>query len=170
MNELNESFEALPPELAALDAGLAELGAAERAGAPAGLEAKIIAATAGTLASPIRAQPALKIAGREPKGLLHRLSVKRLDWPMRAAAVIAVMIGGFAVYNGANGPGSINRGPKQIVGSEEDAERLLSIWSSLEKGTTAEKIQGLLLDAANLETMVGEDDFGVPDFTDQENI
>ena len=166
MNEQNENMEALTPELTALDAGLAELGAAERAGAPSALEGRIVAATSGVLAS--RAKPVLTLVRPEPTGLIGRLSVKRLDWPMRVAAVIAVMIGGWAVIHGVRG---VDRGV--IVGpakSSAEAERMLAIWSTLENSGASEQIQKLLLETANLQSMVGGDDLGEPDGADLENL
>lgn len=162
MNEHNENMEALTPELSALDAGLAELGAADRAGAPSGLEGRIIAATSGLLAAP---KP-LQLVRTEPRGIIGRLSVKRLDWPMRAAAVIAVMIGGWAVINGSGGPGGAVPAQK----GNAEAEQLLTIWSALEKTGASEKIQNLLMDAANLESLVVDNGLGETDTGEQENI
>ena len=85
MNEHNENFKALTPDLAALDAGLAELGASERACAPTDLEGRIIAATSGVVAS--STSKPLKLTAPEPKGVLGRLSVRRLGHEERSPGV-----------------------------------------------------------------------------------
>lgn len=158
MNTDNDRNEALSPELDALDAQLARLGAAERAAAPASLEGRIGMATAGVFAPKAGAR-----AANEPKGVLGRLSVRRLDWPMRVAAVIAVMIGGWAVFHGVQGPG-----PK--AGASFDAEKIASILASWEKSGASEQIQKLLIDANSLETLIGSDDVGLGDPSDQESL
>lgn len=156
----------LTPELAALDAGLAQLGAAERAAAPAQLEGRIVASTEGLLRPRVVHAP---VAGRAPHGgwLLKRLGGKRLDWPMRVAAVICVMIGGWAVFHGIGGVKT--EGGKPPLDGKAEAERMLAIWSTIDNGGTAEKIQGLLKDAKSLEELLGSDDLA-PDLSDQESL
>lgn len=161
MNEHNENYEALTPDLAALDAGLAELGAAERAGAPSELEGRIIAATSGVVVS--NARKPLALAGKSDApartGVLGRLSVKRLDWPMRVAAVIAVMIGGWAVFNGVNGP-------KPAAPSFNPDEVFDYVFG---KTGTAEQIQNLLGEVSDLEMLIGGGEHE-PEIGDQESL
>ncbi|HZW06315.1 MAG TPA: hypothetical protein VFF65_04255 [Phycisphaerales bacterium] len=152
MKEMNNNQ--LPPELEALDARLAALGAAERAAAPASLEAEIFAATSGFGAAEA---PAPK---PQPSGVIGRLSLRRLDWPMRAAAVIAVMIGGWAVFNGANGP--------KPAGPTFNPDEMFDYVFG--RPGTAEQIQHLLGDAANLDALIGGEDLGEPDVGDKESL
>lgn len=162
MNDHNDDIQ-LPPELEALDARLADLGRAERAAAPADLEARIVAAT-----SVAARGPALRIAPEtraEPVGLFGRLSVRRLDWPMRVAAVIAVMIGGWAVVHGINGT---QPGPSKPPAAQFNPEEVFDYVFG--RSGTSEQIQRLLLDTAKLETLVGGDDLGDPEIGDQENL
>jgi hypothetical protein len=164
MNDHNENIQ-LPPELEALDARLADLGRAERATAPAELEARIVAATNAALAAH---GPALRIAPQtraEPVGLLGRLSVRRLDWPMRVAAVIAVMIGGWAVIHGINGT---QPSPTKLQPAQFNPDEVFDYVFA--RSGTSEQIQRLLLDTAQLETLVGGDDPGDPEIGDQENL
>lgn len=162
MNDHNEDIQ-LPPELEALDARLADLGRAERASAPADLEARIVAATSGTIAA---RGPALRIGPQtrtEPVGLFGRLSVRRFDWPMRVAAVIAVMIGGWAVVHGINGTQPSQSPPAQF-NPDEVFDYVFG------RSGTSEQIQRLLLETAQLETLVGGDDLGDPEIGEQENL
>ncbi|MFT3684838.1 MAG: hypothetical protein QM783_07900 [Phycisphaerales bacterium] len=152
----------LTPEIAALDAHLDALGGAERAAAPAELEARIMSATSGLL----KAKP---VAAPTPRtGVLARIGGRRLDWPMRVAAVISVMIGGWAVFHGIGGV-KTETPKKQVVDGTQEAEKLLSIWSSLEGGGTAEKIQNLLIDAEKLQSLVRQDD-PETDLSDPESL
>ena len=154
MNDQNHDN--LPVELEELDARLSALGATERAQAPADLEARIMAATSGVIAP--AAAPR-----KEPIGVIGRLSIKRLDWPMRAAAVIAVMIGGWAVFHGADGP---QRGPGPEHAVAIDPEKLANfVFNS----GPSEQLQRLLLETATLETLTGNDDLTSPD-GDQESL
>jgi hypothetical protein len=156
----NENNTNLPAELAALDARFAELGAAERAAAPAGVESRILAATA-----PVVVARVVIPARKEPVGVIGRLSIRRLDWPMRAAAVIAVMIGGWAVINGVNGPrtgSGPGPGPAPL-----DPEKLANfVFNS----GPSEQLQRLLLETAKLETLMGDDDLNGPDGGDLETM
>ncbi|MBY0308059.1 MAG: hypothetical protein K2Q09_04885, partial [Phycisphaerales bacterium] len=137
----DDSNSQLTPDLAALDARLNELGAAARADAPTALEDRIVHAT-GALLTGSGKSPAAA-----PVGVIARLGLngRRLDWPMRVAAVISVMIGGWAVFHGINGVQREPVKPVPVDGSAE-AERLLAVWSALENTGAAEKLRGLWRD------------------------
>jgi hypothetical protein len=157
MNE-QEFNQSLTPEIVSLQAELDALGAAERSAAPRELEARIVASTAALAAQK---------ASANRTGVLARIGGRRLDWPMRVAAVICVMIGGWAVFHGIGGVQSETNKPK--VDGTQEAEKLLSIWSTLEGGGTAEKLQTLLKNAQDIEQLVNPDDVE-PDLSDPESL
>ncbi len=150
----------LPPELEALSARLDNLGAAERAGAPADLQSRIFAATTGVIAQPATPLRLTQPAAADRTGIVGRLRMHRIVWPMRVAAVIAVAIGGWAAFNGFNGP-------KPTAPSFNPDEVFDYVFG---RSGTSEQIQRLLQDTAKLESLVGSDDFGVPDMNDLESL
>jgi len=155
----NQSF---PPELEAIDRRLDGLARAEREAAPAALEARICAATAGSFAARglVRTHEAAGARG----GVLARLGGRRLDWPMRVAAVIAVMIGGWAVVHGIDGTPAKGPSLNAQFNPDEVFEYVFG-----RQGTT-DQIQRLLLDTAQLEDLVGGNDLGDIDSSDQESL
>jgi len=148
--------QALPPELEAIDRRLAHLGDAERAGAPVSLESRINAATTGVFAH--RATP-------PRSGVLAHLGGRRLDWPMRVAAVIAVMIGGWAVIHGMGD----NPAKAPSLNAQFNPDEVFEYVFG-RPGTTEQQIQRLLMDTAQLEDMIGGNDLGDIDTTDQEKL
>lgn len=159
MNELNNN-QPLPPELESLCARLDDLGASERACAPASLQARILSATEGVISRPAQTLRLTETDSVGRSGLIGHLRIRRIVWPMRVAAVIAVAIGGWAAFNGFNGP-------KPTPPSFNPDEVFDYVFG---RSGTSEQIQRLLLDTANLESLVGNDDFGVPDMNYLESL
>ncbi|HYD01416.1 MAG TPA: hypothetical protein VEB22_09340, partial [Phycisphaerales bacterium] len=93
-------------------------------------------------------------------GVIGRLSIRRLDWPMRVAAVIAVMIGGWAVFNGVNGP----KPSSPTFNPDEMFDYVFG------RSGTTEQIQHLLMDASNLDVLIGGEDLGESDLGDKESL
>ncbi|MDP1660827.1 MAG: hypothetical protein Q8L55_02830 [Phycisphaerales bacterium] len=159
MNDQNNN-QPLPPELEALGARLDDLGASERACAPADLQSRILAATTGVIAHPAPTLRLTQQPAANRTGLVGQLRLRRIVWPMRVAAVIAVAIGGWAAFNGFNGP-------KPTQPSFNPDEVFDYVFG---RSGTSEQIQRLLQDTANLESLVGSDDFGVPDMNYLESL
>jgi hypothetical protein len=87
--------DALPDDLRAIDAQLAQLGEHARTGAPAGLTDRVYAASRSSL--PVSTiQPTLRLTGEaaRPATLQPRF---RLGWAVRLAASVALLAGGIAL-------------------------------------------------------------------------
>lgn len=87
--------DALPDDLRAIDAQMAQLGEHTRAGAPAGLADRVYAASRSSLTASA-GQPTLRLTGEATRPAKSQPRLQ-LGWAVRLAASVALLAGGIAL-------------------------------------------------------------------------
>lgn len=140
-----DPFDHLPADLAPLARAADRLATAEQVAAPAGLEARIAAATAPA--------PSLRLVRHDGPVIV----VKRVRWAVRVAAAVALLVGGYGAYL-VFSPASPAHIPGGAVATNESpidvAARGLAL---LDAATTSDGLERALAEAEQLELLIQSD-------------